>query len=58
MRGAIRLNEERNRIERRRIRLEGIVQGVGFRPFTLRIARECGLTGFVRNASGGVLIEA
>jgi len=58
MRGAIRLNEERNRIERRRIRLEGIVQGVGFRPFTLRIARECGLTGFVRNESGGVLIEA
>lgn len=44
--------------ERRRIRLEGIVQGVGFRPFTLRLARECGVVGFVRNESGGVLIEA
>jgi hydrogenase maturation protein HypF len=44
--------------ERRRIRLDGIVQGVGFRPFTHRIARECGLSGFVRNESGGVLIEA
>ncbi|HNW60365.1 MAG TPA: carbamoyltransferase HypF [bacterium] len=44
--------------ERRRIRLEGIVQGVGFRPFTLRIARESGLAGFVRNESGGVVIEA
>ncbi len=48
----------RNRLERRRIRLEGIVQGVGFRPFTHRIARECGIAGFVRNESGGVLIEA
>lgn len=43
---------------RRRIRLDGIVQGVGFRPFVYRLAQEYGLTGFVRNESGGVLIEA
>lgn len=43
---------------RRRIRLDGIVQGVGFRPFVYRLAQEFGVTGFVRNESGGVLIEA
>ncbi|MFQ5706352.1 MAG: carbamoyltransferase HypF [bacterium] len=42
---------------RNRIRLNGIVQGVGFRPFVYRLARECGLSGFVNNNSDGVLIE-
>jgi hydrogenase maturation protein HypF len=40
------------------ITLRGIVQGVGFRPFIHRLARECGLAGTVRNFSGGVVIEA
>ncbi|MGE5677997.1 MAG: acylphosphatase, partial [Pseudomonadota bacterium] len=32
----------------------GIVQGVGFRPFIARLARECGLKGQVYNLGGGV----
>ena len=43
--------------QRRRIRVEGIVQGVGFRPFVYRIAREMRLSGSVYNDSQGVLIE-
>ncbi|UTI64030.1 carbamoyltransferase HypF [Paraconexibacter antarcticus] len=40
------------------IRVEGVVQGVGFRPFVYRVAGELGLAGFVRNDTRGVLIEA
>lgn len=42
---------------RRRLTVTGAVQGVGFRPFVYRIAREHGLTGGVRNAPEGVVIE-
>jgi hydrogenase maturation protein HypF len=44
--------------EVRAIEVEGVVQGVGFRPFVYRLARELGLTGSVRNAAGRVEIEA
>ncbi len=40
-----------------RIRVNGIVQGVGFRPMVWRLAKELGLTGWVRNDSRGVEIE-
>ena len=40
-----------------RIKVNGVVQGVGFRPFVYRIAREHGVTGWVRNTSGNVEIE-
>ncbi|HEY4096414.1 MAG TPA: carbamoyltransferase HypF [Baekduia sp.] len=40
------------------VRVEGVVQGVGFRPFVYRLAGEHGLDGFVRNDTRGVLIEA
>ena len=43
--------------ERRRITVQGIVQGVGFRPFVYGQARRCGLAGFVLNDSTGVTIE-
>jgi len=38
-------------------RIEGIVQGVGFRPFVYTIALRYNLTGFVFNSSNGVTIE-
>jgi len=40
-----------------RILINGIVQGVGFRPFIYRIALENSLTGWVKNTSSGVEIE-
>lgn len=42
---------------RRRIRVAGVVQGVGFRPFVWRLARDLGLAGWVRNDAAGVEIE-
>ena len=38
--------------------MQGTVQGVGFRPWVYRIAREAAVTGRVRNDSAGVTIEA
>ena len=42
---------------RARITVRGIVQGVGFRPFIYRLAKEHGLNGWVLNSSEGVIIE-
>jgi hydrogenase maturation protein HypF len=42
---------------RRRIRVTGVVQGVGFRPFVHRLAGELGLSGFVGNDADGVVLE-
>ncbi|MEA3248061.1 MAG: carbamoyltransferase HypF [Gemmatimonadota bacterium] len=41
----------------RRLRVTGIVQGVGFRPFVYRIAARHGLAGWVRNVAGTVEIH-
>jgi hydrogenase maturation protein HypF len=42
---------------RARARVEGTVQGVGFRPFVFRLADELGLAGWVLNDERGVLLE-
>jgi hydrogenase maturation protein HypF len=47
----------RSETQRRRIRVNGIVQGVGFRPFVYRLAHDLSLAGFVINDSSGVEIE-
>ncbi len=44
-------------INRRKIQVKGIVQGVGFRPFIYKIALENKLFGWVFNDSDGVTIE-
>ncbi len=41
----------------RHIHINGIVQGVGFRPFIYNLAHDHNLTGWVRNSSSGVDIE-
>ena len=43
--------------ERRAISVDGIVQGVGFRPFVYGLASRLHLQGFVRNQTGNVRIE-
>jgi len=44
-------------MERRSIAVQGVVQGVGFRPFVYGLASRLKLYGFVENRTGGVLIE-
>ena len=41
----------------RRIDIRGTVQGVGFRPWVARLARETGAAGRVRNHAAGVTVE-
>ena len=44
-------------IQRSRITVNGIVQGVGFRPYIYKLAHDLNLTGYVSNSSSGVIIE-
>lgn len=44
-------------IERMRVSVQGVVQGVGFRPFVYGLAMRLDLRGFVLNDSEGVTIE-
>ncbi|MCI5826410.1 MAG: carbamoyltransferase HypF [Arcanobacterium sp.] len=44
--------------QRRKWLIEGIVQGVGFRPHVARVAASFGVTGFVGNDDARVFIEA
>ena len=42
---------------RHRIVLEGVVQGVGFRPFVKKLADRLGLPGITFNTAGGLIVE-
>jgi hydrogenase maturation protein HypF len=44
-------------LERRRVRVTGTVQGVGFRPYVYRVATELGLAGEVANGTAGVAVD-
>ncbi len=44
--------------EGRRIRVRGLVQGVGFRPHVWRLANDAGLAGHVLNDGDGVEVDA
>lgn len=43
--------------QRKSIRVRGVVQGVGFRPFVYRLASEEHLAGMIGNDTDGVIIE-
>jgi hydrogenase maturation protein HypF len=44
-------------IQRAKATINGIVQGVGFRPFIYQLAKRRGLGGYIANTSSGVDIE-
>ena len=46
-----------NKSQGARLHINGIVQGVGFRPFVYGLADRLDLTGWVRNTSAGVDIQ-
>ncbi len=43
--------------KKRILNVTGVVQGIGFRPFCVRLANQIGLSGSVSNTSSGVRIE-
>src|SRR3954451_24678644 len=44
-------------VERRRVRVQGRVHGVGFRPFVYGLAVELGLSGWVLGDAAGVVVD-
>ena len=50
------MGEDQNDTRRVVIRVAGVVQGVGFRPFVYGVANELGLSGYVGNDARGVFI--
>lgn len=49
--------QETGKLQKAVIKVSGVVQGVGFRPFVYRLAIEYGLGGSVWNEGGSVVIE-
>jgi len=49
---------ENKKVSALQIRVQGIVQGVGFRPFVWHIAHLCDVKGEIWNDAGGVTIQA
>jgi hydrogenase maturation protein HypF len=55
--GSASVAAEGARVRRCTVAIEGVVQGVGFRPFVYRTAVRHGLTGTVRNSLQGIMVE-
>jgi hydrogenase maturation protein HypF len=51
------LSERASETIRLKTVIRGAVQGVGFRPFVFRLAKDMGLAGWVNNSPQGVFIE-
>lgn len=51
------MSHRNENLYRLRVSLRGAVQGVGFRPFVYRLARELRLAGWVSNSSQGLRLE-
>ncbi len=51
------MSQMKKEIERKKIHITGVVQGVGFRPFIYQLAHAHHLKGWVLNASDGVWFE-
>ena len=49
--------KQTSHVQRQHIIVNGIVQGVGFRPYIYKLANELNLTGFVSNSSSVVTID-
>ncbi|MDP3641990.1 MAG: carbamoyltransferase HypF [Bacteroidota bacterium] len=49
---------KKDTLEHVTIRIKGLVQGVGFRPFVFQAAQKNNISGWVKNRSEGILIEA
>jgi hydrogenase maturation protein HypF len=47
---------DNHRMVRRRVRIAGVVQGVGFRPYLYGLATELDLSGEVANGTGGAVV--
>ncbi|MDF2519547.1 MAG: carbamoyltransferase HypF [Clostridia bacterium] len=52
------MKNDGNPLVRYAVSINGIVQGVGFRPYIYNRAVEFGVKGFVKNAGSGVVIDA
>jgi hydrogenase maturation protein HypF len=42
-------------LKAKKVYIEGIVQGVGFRPFIFKLANELGLKGYIYNDTTGFI---
>ncbi len=51
-------NTRKSKIKGVELRIQGIVQGVGFRPFIYNLATQLNISGTVSNTSAGVFIRA
>ncbi len=52
------LHLERSHLEvNRKVKISGVVQGVGFRPFVYQLAHRYNLNGFILNNMAGVMLE-